>query len=146
MKVTNSELPCFSKIQLTFWTFSISQSFYLRRLSKDWTLLPTLGIKPTQLCPINRASLYLQSGDLCVSQLYCCWNSPAQSFLVSDLNEIYDQDSCSFLEVGPPHLWGEESVFVFRHYICCTLVSAWINPCCHCIHYWLCASFFTAQC
>jgi hypothetical protein len=45
-------------------------------------------------CVLNRAGLAISGG-----QLNFCWPSPAQSFLVSRLVEIYDQVFCSLLNM-----------------------------------------------
>jgi hypothetical protein len=52
------------------------------------------------------------------------------------LFEIHDQDFYSLLDI---YLFRNEtssstkegSVFLCRHYICCTIVSAWVYTCCH---------------
>jgi hypothetical protein len=70
-------------------------------------------------------------------KLNCCWFSPAQSFLASGLVESFDQDFFlspvhgRFWEMGPPLRRGEGSVFQWRRYVCCTLVSARVYPRCH---------------
>jgi hypothetical protein len=41
----------------------------------------------------------LHSPGSSVGQSNCCWSSPAQSFLASDLVEIYDKEFCSILHM-----------------------------------------------
>jgi hypothetical protein len=151
MKVTNCEVPWFLEIHMTFCTLSISQFFYLKQIFKDWTLLPTSG---TELCPISRASLYLQSGDLYVSwsvKLLLVLTSTV--ILGSGLIEIYDQDFCSVLDIpvfrsgDSSSIRGEDSLSVYALHLlhpsfsmCISMLSL------HPSHYWLCASFVTALC
>jgi hypothetical protein len=69
---------------------------------------------------INRRKIALTTWNGLVPQvcrLNYCWPSPAQLFLASGLVEIYDQDSCSLLDMyvlrnGPPLRREEGSVFL----------------------------------
>jgi hypothetical protein len=52
------------------------------------------------------------------------------------LLEIHDQDFCSLLDMyvfrnGAPSSMKEAPVFLYRGYVCCTVVSARVNPRCH---------------
>jgi hypothetical protein len=54
------------------------------------------------------------------------------------LLEIHDQDFYSLLDVyafwnGASSLTKERSVFLFTHYVCCTIVSAWVYTRCRSI-------------
>jgi hypothetical protein len=65
---------------------------------------------------------------LLVWRLNCCWHSSAQSFFVSGLVEIYDQEFCSLLCVyvfrnGASSSTKEGSVFICRRYVGCTVVG-----------------------
>jgi hypothetical protein len=50
-------------------------------------------------CCENLKTYPLKDWGLSVGRLICCWASPAQSFLASDLVAIYDQDFCSLLDM-----------------------------------------------
>jgi hypothetical protein len=56
-----------------------------------------------------------------VYRLNYCWSSPAQSFLVSGLVEIYDQDLCSSLDM---YVFRSRASSSTRRYVCCIVVLA----------------------
>jgi hypothetical protein len=54
----------------------------------------------------------------------------------SNLHETHDQDFCSLLDMYVFRNWAtsltrERSAFLFRHYVCCAIVSARVYLSCH---------------